>query len=137
MPPRFVPVFSGRHAASWTAGGAWGACAAFLQAPALQPVRLLIVENRFARKVDAAEPVDLRDLDHDLVADLNYVLHLGYMVVRQLADMHQSLFSGQHFYEGAEVLDPGYLAGVNGADFDILGKAFHPADGGLCAFLAG
>ncbi len=64
--------------------------------------------------------VDVDDHDHDLVADLDHVLHAGHAIVGQLRDVHQAVLAGQDLDEGAEVGGAHDLAGVDLADLRRL-----------------
>src|SRR3972149_5203032 len=70
-------------------------------------------------QVDAAQVVDLLDLDQQLVADLDHVLDLAHPTVGELGDVHQAFLAGQHLHEGAEVHQPGDAAQVHLADLHL------------------
>ena len=82
MDPLFIPVCADCSSARPCApvdgipglGGMGGlSCAAGLSLAAPG----LISENCFARQVYASESVDFGDLDHNLIADLDHILHLA------------------------------------------------------------
>src|SRR3990172_526187 len=80
-------------------------------------------------EVDAAQVVDLLDLDQQLVADLDHVLDLTHATVGELGDVHQAFFAGQHLHEGAEVHQARDPAQVHLADLYLTDDLLDHLDG--------
>src|SRR4029077_11076343 len=68
-------------------------------------------------------PVDLGNLDLDLVADLDHVLDGVHALRRELADPHEAFLSGKVLDERTDAHDPRDLAVVDLADLGLLGEA--------------
>src|SRR5437588_721184 len=81
-----------------------------------------LLKNRLAREVDAALAVDLGDLDVDLIADIDRVLHPLHPVLGQLADVDQAILVGHDLDESAEGHDAHHLALVVLANLDLAGQ---------------
>src|SRR6185312_2030139 len=80
-------------------------------------------------KVDAAQVVDFRDHDLDLVADIDDVFDRRYAVVGQLANADEAFLAGHNLDKGAEVDGPGDTAGVNLSDDRLTRQALDHGDG--------
>ena len=92
---------------------------------------LLALDHGAPREVDAALAVDFDDHDLDLVADADLVLDAGDAVIGEFGDVDEAVLAGQDLDERAEVHDAGDAAGVDLADFDVLGHALDDRDGAL------
>src|SRR5207302_8468828 len=81
-----------------------------------------LLAHGLAREVHAALAIDFGDLDIDLIADIDRILHTLHAVLGQLADVHQPILVGQDLDEGAEGHDADHLAPVVLPDLDFAGQ---------------
>ena len=82
-----------------------------------------------AAEFDAVLIVDGQDFDLHGVAHLADVGDAVDVFVGQFADVAESVFSGDDFHEGPEVLDAGHAAVVDFADFDGGGEGLDLGHG--------
>src|SRR5262249_14228763 len=68
-----------------------------------------LLDGVLAAEVEPALAVDLGRLDHDLVADVDDLLHALHAVVGQARDVDQAVLVGQHLDECAERHDAHHL----------------------------
>ncbi len=83
----------------------------------------------FTAETNLARLIDFQHLDHDFIAFLQYIRHLGDSFLGNLRDMQQAFRSGQNFDKRAEIDDFLHGAAVNLSDFRFFGQPFHHRDG--------
>src|SRR6202044_3754718 len=81
-------------------------------------------ENGLAREVDAALRVDLDNLHHDLVADLDHVFDALDALRRELRDVDEAFFARQDRDERTEVHQSRYRAEAGLTNLHRLGQRF-------------
>ena len=116
-------IGGGRHACRRSSRGgnvAWSARGARREVA----VARTAAQQRLARQIDAALAVDLHDLDHDLVADLDDVFDFIDARRRELADVDEAFLAGQNLHERADRDDARHRAEVGLADHDLFGEVF-------------
>src|SRR6202158_701316 len=76
----------------------------------------LLAQDSFAAQLDFVA-FERQNLDHDLIAFLQLVAHVLDAVLRNLADVQQTVGAGENLDERAEFHQPNHLAQVRLADF--------------------
>ena len=97
----------------------------------------LVSEVGAAGHFHAAFFVHSEALGGDDVAFFDDVADVLGAAFGQLGDVDESVFTKEHFHEGAELGDGNHLAGVNLAHFDFLEHAVDHRLGAIEAFLLG
>ncbi len=99
------------------------------------PALGLRLEGGGGREVDPAHPVDVGQLDLDLLPLLDHVVGGLDVLRREHRDVDEAFLAGQDLDERAEVHDPLHRALVDPADLGLLDHARDDALGDLGAFL--